>query len=250
MNERLTIIQPGRIGDILLVLPIAYSYYKNGFDIIWPVANEYVNIFRNINFLSHMFVYNIGSIYEHTGKYLKNNSIRLATNPYIDLAIGFGDIELDKRWRETKLSFDTWKYSEAKLEYQKKYDLCDFIARDLDKEIELMKFKGINKGDYIVIHEDGSHGRHFDFNRIIGYNHIGSKIIKIDKEENYNIFDWLKILEGAKAIYCVDSCIANLVDQYGIMPPKGRFFHPWREYYTPLQLSLLTPKIKEDWVII
>ncbi len=252
MYKNMTIIQPGRLGDIILTLPIAYHYYLQGLNIIWPVCSEYIDTFRNVDFLSNMFIYNIGSI-KHQGSILKKHA-KTHISGYghsIDLAIGFGDVELDRKWKETGLSFDIWKYYIVKLEHQYKYTLSEFIVRNSDREMELAEKKKINcKDDYIVIHEDGSHGRHFDFSRTIGYNHIGSKIIKIDKEENYNIFDWLKILEGAKAIYCVDSCITNLVDQYGIMPTKGRFFHPWREYYTPLQLSLLTPKIKEDWVII
>ncbi|MFW9899681.1 MAG: hypothetical protein ACFFDY_00155 [Candidatus Thorarchaeota archaeon] len=246
----ITIIQPGRLGDLLLVLPIAYYYYSQGLDVTWPIANEYIDVFKNVNFLSHMFIYNIGSI-DEKGHMLRTKSWEYITQSYIDLAIGFGNPLLDKNWKETNLSFDLWKYKHAGLPYTTKYDLYDFIVRNRDKESQLMALKEINKNDnYIVVHEDGSHGRHFDFNKIIGgmSNHYG--IVRLGKVEGYNIFDWLSILQGAFQIYCVDSCFANLVDQYGIIPRGGRFFHPWSEYYTPLQLKLLTPKISDDWKII
>lgn len=252
MQEKITIIQPGRLGDIIITLPIAYHYYEQGLGIIWPVAEEYIDIFNSVKFLENMMIYNIGSINDHQGSNLRKRAFSHSIyDNCIDLAIGFGDPILDKEWKDTGLPFDVWKYNRVKLEYQKKYDLCDFIVRDKDKETQLMALKGINKNDnYIVVHEDGSHGRHFNFNKIIGEasNHYG--IVRLDKVKGHNIFDWLSILQGAFQIYCVDSCFANLVDQYGIIPRGGRFFHPWSEYYTPLQLKLLTPKIRDDWEII
>lgn len=252
MNKSICIIQPGRLGDIILTLPIAHHYYEQGLGIIWPVCSEYIDVFRSVRFLENMMIYNIGSINAHQGSVLRAHAF-FHTNSggcYIDLAIGFGNPLLDKNWKDTGLPFDIWKYNKAKLEYQKKYSLCYFIERNFEKEKELMKLKGINRNDnYIVVHEDGSHGRHFNFNKIIGEmsNHYG--IVRLDKVEGYNIFDWLSILQGAFQIYCVDSCFSNLVDQYGIIPRGGRFFHPWKEYYTPLQLKLLTPKISDDWKI-
>lgn len=249
MNKSICIVQPGRAGDILITLPIAHHYYSKGYDIIWPVAHEYLDIFRNVNFLSHMFVYNIGSINEQ-GNILRKKSITHINDFYIDLAIGFGNPILDKSWKETELSFDIWKYNFCKLEYQKKYSLPNFINRNLDKEGKLLELKGINYDDnYIVVHENGSR-RHFDFINIVEKKFKNYKIIKINKMEGYNIFDWLMVLQNADAIFCVDSCFANLVDQYNIIPTFGRYFHPWKEYYSTLQLKLLTPCIKKDWILV
>ena len=43
--KRIGIIQPGRIGDILICLPIAKWYYDRGHEIIWPVDSAIIKNF-------------------------------------------------------------------------------------------------------------------------------------------------------------------------------------------------------------
>ncbi len=251
MKDCITIIQPGRLGDLIITLPIAYQYHKQGFDIVWPVASEYIDLFRNVSFFKDMIIYNLGSINANTGKVIKNFALSHIPmhSSAIDLAIGFGDIVLDRKWKDSQMSFDVWKYNHAaKMSYSAKYDLPNFIIRDKDQERGLMAYLRIKKGEkYIITHSNGSHGRNIDFNRITDFN--GCRTIEISQVEGYNVFDWLGILEGAYQIFCVDSSISNLVDQFGIKPEGGRFFHPWVEYYSTEQLKLLTPNIEESsWV--
>ena len=251
MKNTICIIQPGRTGDILITLPIAYHYWLNGKDIIWPVASEFMDMFSSVIFIGNTFIYNIGSICKHSGSFLRSLAIehKSLDGEILDLAIGFGDPTLDAEWKASKLSFDVWKYCTSELEYQIKYYLPEIIVRDKTAEKNLMNLKGIKPGEkYIVVHDRGSRGRSFKFKNITDFKDC--KIIRITKIDGYNIFNWLSILEGAYQIFCVDSSFLNLVDQFNIIPEGGRFFHPWVEYYNPVQLKLLTPKLKEDWVSI
>ena len=168
---------------------------------------------------------------------------------YLDLAIGFGDPGLDQEWRGTHLSFDLWKYHKANVDYNEKYRLVEFIKRNIDKEEDLMLELGVDyEADFFTVHENGSHGRYFDFSK--SFFRIPNDVIKINQIEGYSIFDWLTVLENSSSIFCVDSSMANLIDQWGIKPPEGRYFHKWTEYYTPEQVHFLTPQLTENWTIV
>ena len=41
--------QPGRVGDLIICLPIA-EYYSHGFDVFWECPEEYHSLFRNIDY--------------------------------------------------------------------------------------------------------------------------------------------------------------------------------------------------------
>lgn len=245
MNKKnLLIIQPGRNGDILLVLPIAKYYYDHGYNIIWPVCSEYFTLFYYTNFPINAI--DIGPLESGKGAYDKAKSI--FPFEYLDLAIGFGNTALDTEWKKTNLSFDVWKYNKANVPYFNKYNLPNIISRQTDIELDLFNFLHIKTNEsYIVIHQNGSNKRHFDFKL-----NTNKRIIEIDSisSERWRIFDWLPILMNADQIYCVDSCFLNLVDQYNIKPPNGRYAHLWSEYYTEENLHFLSPLISSDWKFI
>ena len=70
----------------------------------------------------------------------------------------------------------------------------------------------------------------------------GYQILEIT-EETDNVFDWLMILEHAEIIVCVDSVIANLVDQLGLNYNKDCYFIPRSHIH-------LTPVLNGPWQYI
>lgn len=45
--KKLGIIQPGRIGDIVICLPIAKWYHDRGYEVLWPVKKDMIKHFEN-----------------------------------------------------------------------------------------------------------------------------------------------------------------------------------------------------------
>jgi len=43
--KNLGIIQPGRLGDIIICLPIAKFYNEQGYKVYWPIFENYIPIF-------------------------------------------------------------------------------------------------------------------------------------------------------------------------------------------------------------
>ena len=50
--KKLLIIQPGKLGDIILMMPIAKYYYDLGYTIDYPVFSNFYKFFNNINYVN------------------------------------------------------------------------------------------------------------------------------------------------------------------------------------------------------
>jgi len=211
----LGLIQPGRIGDIIICLPIAKWYFDRGHKIVWPVISEFMPLFDYINYVEPI---DIGSRFG--GSYKKAKDILEERNitEIIDLGIGFGRDESD--WVKTGLSFDEWKYYQAKVPFEERFNLQ--INRNYQKELDLQdKLNLIDKEDYVVTHSVGTKGK-------VRFGQLGS--VEIQPISGYTVFDWIGIIERASKVYCVDSCMAHLVNQLSLA--KGRrIFRPLDDYF-------------------
>jgi hypothetical protein len=46
-SKRLGIIQSRGLGDIVIALPIARHYYDQGWEILWPICQEFIHNFKD-----------------------------------------------------------------------------------------------------------------------------------------------------------------------------------------------------------
>ncbi len=212
-------IQPGRIGDIVIVLPIAKYYHDLGYRVVWPVVSEFMSLFDYVTYVDAVAIgEGTAGFYQRAHKKLQDMGIE----NILDLGIGLGRDETD--WIATKLSFDEWKYYQAKVPFEERFNLQ--INRNFQKELDLQKELGILYDEkleegYVVTHSEGTKGK-VDFKQ--------SNSIEIRPIDDYTIFDWIGVIEKAKWVYCVDSCAAHVVNQLGLA--KGhRTFQPLKDYF-------------------
>ena len=225
-RKKVGIIQPGRIGDILIVLPIAKWYYDKGYEVIWPVTKEFIEIFDRINYVHVVQVE--GATYIESKKALKKYEVDFT----IDLAIGFGSDEAS--WKNSGLSFDEWKYKEAEVPFSEKYNLQ--FERDLEKEQALIKKLNLGRfEDGYVLTQSRSSFAKYDFN-------IPDSIEVMDIAGFHFPFDWITALENARYYFGVDSCITNLVDQLDLCRGQ-RYFKNWSGVRAGKDLEIRTPKL-------
>jgi len=234
----LGIIQPGRIGDIIVVLPIAKWYYDLGFKILWPVCFEFFPLFDYVNYVKPIEI--VGSIsksYRSSIEILKGKRV----DSIIDLGIGFGRKEKD--WIDSGLHFNEWKYKEANVPMKERFNLQ--ITRDFKKEVALLEYNKelykLNGSSFSVIHDSGTKGP-FKF---------GGNGVRIKPIGNFTVFDWIGIIEKAHHLYCVDSCIANLADQMGLCVDRRSVWF-WQDIPDPdpVRRALGFPKLSKDWVVL
>jgi len=227
--KKLGIIQPGRIGDIIIVLPIAKWYYDRGHEIRWPVPSEYMELFEYINYVHAIDIGpGLSNSYDRSRIALSEQEL----DSLIDLGIGFGKCETD--WAVSKLSFDEWKYKEAGVPFEERFNLK--IQRNYQKELNLEAKLGLeNKGEFSITHSVGTNGSvKFD----------APNSVEIKPISGFTVFDWIGIIESCVSVHCVDSCISHLVNQLGLA--KGRrHFKPFPSYVGRAHGKLTKPKI--DW---
>ncbi len=245
MNKVLCIIQPGRIGDIIIVLPIAKHYHDQGYTIRWPVCSQYLPMLRYADYVEPVDIGpEICGSYQRAKSWYANTCMP-AGSKELDLAIGFGRDE--SGWRAGPLSFDEWKYKEAGLAITKKYNLA--INRNQQREEWFMHVMGLDghKGKYIIAHSDHASCKlHHDWN-------LPGWTVEVNPVEGFTVFDWLGVLENAKAIYCVDSCIANMINQLRIGVGK-RYFRSWRQDFEHKSgfdpKGITDPHLADGWEFI
>lgn len=233
----LGIVQPGRIGDIIIVLPIAKWFYEVGYKVVWPVHEEFLPLFDYVNYVEAIGVRgNLADAYRKSLMTLQDMKV----SRVLDLGIGFGRNEHD--WITSKLNFNEWKYKEAGVPFKERFELQ--INRDLKKEYALWEFvknsHKLNGDRYSVIHDEGTKGP-FKFQE---------SGVRIFPKEGFTVFDWIGIIEKAKHLYCVDSCVTNLADQLKLCVGNRTVWF-WQDIPdVEPRKALGFPKLCKDWRVI
>ena len=207
--KRIGIIQPGRIGDILICLPIAKWYYDRGHEIIWPVDSSIIK-----NFIGYVdYVQFIPVNFDCRDAYDK--CIRNGCNHIIDVSFTIPNankFNTDNYFNhQDEFSFDQFKYYIAGVPFEEKWKLV--YNRNQEKENALRIKLKINK-PYIVIQEQSS-----DCNRVVKWEN--NEIQRVDiRPVSDSVFDWVGILQKANQHALIESSISNLVDQLSIEVPE------------------------------
>ena len=229
-KKRLGICQSRGLGDIVIALPIAHHYHKEGWEIYWPISQEFIpNVEKAVPWVKWIPVITDRGpfFYDIPMKVLKNFKCDEIICLYQALT-GHPEFQAELYFPLTK--FDQYKYLKAGVPFIKKWSLSECITRDLVKEQQLYD-KLVTNPNYAVIHLEGSdHTAKFDRSMIPE----DWDTIEITATITNSVFDWLTILERAQSIVCVDSIFSNIVDQMGI--GDDRYFIPRSHFgLTPVQ---------------
>ena len=241
MNVRLTsfkraaIIQPGKIGDIVICLPMAKYLVDRGFQVIWPIDQSYLQMFESVvDYVTFLPI--PAKDCNQARELAKQCQCALILN------IGFGQVGneyISDEWmRNQKLSFDKYKYELANIPFEEKFKLQ--INRNHEREESLFK-KLVTSKRYVVIHEQSSDHKR-DINVI-----TDPEVQKIYiQNQSDSIFDWIKIFENAEKLYFVDSCMVNLCSGLGIKTPGIR--HKRTGYNRPNDIDY--PILTSNWATV
>lgn len=203
--KKIGLLQPGRLGDIIICLPIAKYFYDRGYQIIWPIFYNFTNdlseVIDYVNFIPITNdVYNCVTEAKKIFSYYKDIQVydiaatfpgSASTEEYVRLGDGLKDI-----------TFDRYKYNLCNVPFEEKWKLT--FKRNIQEENKLYDAV-VTKPDYNVIGATYSSGKmNIQFE---------SRYLNIETNEKYNIFFWYKVLQNAKNIILVDSAMANFVEQ-------------------------------------
>jgi hypothetical protein len=192
----LYIILPGKLGDIIICIPIAKHYSECGYKIIWPVDDDILSNFQHnhvpyINFIEFKTVDDIYTKAKQTG------------GTILDLSLSGPPM---KNYRLQNIySFDEYRYKLSGVCFNEKWRLD--ITRNIDRESILYDMLDI-RGDYILTHTTSSKRLDLDIK-------TDMRVINMERHTDC-IFDWINIIQNARALFFIESCFSNLTDQLSI----------------------------------
>ena len=113
--------------------------------------------------------------------------------------------------------FDESFYRQVNIDFEKRWNSF-FIERNT--KIEKVLFNNLNPNNepYVLIHNKGSDG----IDRI-NYDFVNDNLKKIFVEKSETIFDYIKLIENAEEIHCIDSSFIHLVNSLNL--DNKKFFH-------------------------
>jgi hypothetical protein len=231
MKKTLCIILPGKIGDIIICLPIAKYYADKGYEVIWPVWSYLIDNF--IEYIDYVRFIPVGFQFGVT------ESLRLANNnnwEILDLSFTNQDCwnnENTKNFQAQTKSFDEYRYELAGVTFSEKWNLS--YKRFPNKEESIFKSLQI-KEKFSLAHLEGSDSRaKINFN-----NPLNIPIIPI-KPITKSVFDWTFSLGRADYLIMYDSCFANLVEQLNL---------PNKKFFIKRSPPKATPILKNLWTLL
>jgi hypothetical protein len=238
------IIQSRGLGDIIIALPIARHYWQQGEEIVWPICREFHSSVKD----HAAWVTWVPIDTDPQGRFFLDRPLEVFKEMEVDpdsalyLYHYLNTVpELTDPEMFNILKFDQYKYQSAAVPFRLKWCLDQSILRNLTRETDLRKKLGIKEGDrYCVAHLTGSSAR-VDAS-LITFLDPAVKIINVDDHLTDSIFDWCGVIESAEALVCLDSCVANMVDQMNLQGPKLYWIRrsPWD----------LTPVLGNEWTIV
>lgn len=236
VKEPIAFIQSRGLGDLFIALPIAGWYRDRGATVYWPICEEFMSTMTQ----AAPWVRWIPLKTDRQGKFFYD-SARLALKYLVpeDRIINLMQY-LSSRPQDSDpdifpiLKFDQYKYAVAGVPFLQKWRLKDYITRDPEGEATVYNTV-VRKPRYIVTHLQGSDKRvELDFSGV----EAAVQIVNIKEGITNNALNWLKVIEGAEALYMLDSCYSNLVDQLGI---------PVEKTFIRRSKMDLTPVLGADW---
>jgi hypothetical protein len=201
--KKCLIIQPGAFGDIILCAPIAKIYHDNGYKVFWPTTKKFQPLINSFPYVNHILL----DDHSHHPDWLRSDVIKILNHPiYNDspLILNLADRGPHPTAERNGENFEQCKYRLSNVPIEYKHDLK--WTRNTEKENKLYKDVVGTKRGYTFCCLESSRGDKTEL-PMSKENIIEGKII-----ENYNIFDWYKIIINAKEIYCVESAFHQFMD--------------------------------------
>jgi hypothetical protein len=210
INKKILINQPYYLGDIIFVMAIAQKYVNDGYEVIFPVRDEYINLKKNFPTVNIILL----SEFPEFEKYNNSNEI-IEDDKYRALPLQKSHMRhLNEHMREkyacVGLPLEMWRNIQ--------------IVRDFETESKLFVEIGLKLDDkYNLINE--FHRPFFQRTPIIVENEY--KNIYMSKIDGYGLLDWIGVMEKSQSIYTVATSIIFLIDSIETMPND---IHIYRRY--------------------
>tara|TARA_B100000287_G_scaffold5037_2_gene4929 strand:+ start:8880 stop:9677 length:798 start_codon:yes stop_codon:yes gene_type:complete len=263
MSKKVIIIQPGKLGDILILAPVAKHYHDLGYEVQWPVYRNFLSTIERFPYVKpldfgvdlHNYYNQKRShfsdqenlngginIFKKIYEYIDSEDVKVVDPCFYIPGHNPKSVNYKKalEYKSKNISWIQLKYDLAGVDIEKRWELE--YERDNQKEDKLMDLIEMfcekkNMEDYSIVHT-------YDRNLLSGHN-IENEI-PFTYIEGFTIFDWYKALENSSSLYCIDSCLANYVEVSKFLENKEKYYLGTEEkHYVPFMKNIL----KNNWSV-
>jgi len=211
MGKPCLIRQPSGLGDIIFTQKIAHHYLNKGYDVYWPVIDDFAWISDYLT--ADVFFYPKGDS-DYTTNLRQNDpfydlyqqSSLIETDEYLYLPLQ----RADRFYPDDKIMLA--KYKLANVPYNGDWHKYFNFTRNRKKENALYyDVLGLRDEDQysLVSCNYGSPPNFLKYETNFTSNY---PIVHVDFYEHYTLFDWCKVIENATEICTIDSSINFLID--------------------------------------
>lgn len=200
------------LGDIFFCQKIGLILKKSN-SVIWPVIKKYLYIkdyLPDIEYcnLEESFAFKDEYNYAQKGKITEFDSCIVVSTDGCPESENNGVM--------------VSKYNLLNLAYNDWLSFFNF-KRDTNRENELFNKLNPTNEPYIFINKNiGGPGDESSWNFDVP---TDKKIIELREYEDYNIFDWCKILENASEFYIMETCISYLIEKLNTNCTQYKMYH-------------------------
>lgn len=240
MAKLVAFVCPGRLGDIVMCLPMAQEFLKSGYGVIWPILGTYIPHFEL--YFPQITWMELPNDFHQS---IANSQATIEQYPVAatyHLSYTFAGSEHETaEWFASGLPLDKYRYLNSGFSPMLKYELDNFLKYSVafdQRAIERLALPN----EFVLIHDQSS-------SHSLNIKKFDTEFeqVKIDDSLFSSIFDWIPVLRAASKIICIESCISNMVEQLQIKPQHGRDLILKKDYYLKDDIGL--PTYSSDWKI-
>jgi len=242
--KRALVVQPGKMGDIILTTPIAEYYSNQGYSIDWPVWDNFISFFDAIDCVNPLscnmkfppdyhtptqrYAFGRGDvlfIFDKIKYLISDGNYDLIINP----CFSFGrsaviSMENERMAEKFKVEGKNWidlKYHLANVPLGERWNFK--WKRNPQKEDELLKMikdfskKKYGSDEYSLIH---NYEKTF---RIKSIDNLKNPIY-FSYIEGYEIYDWYKVIQEARNLVACDSCLVHFIEVVPEFKNKKKYY--------------------------
>jgi hypothetical protein len=203
------IYQPCGLGDIIWLQPVIDRFINLGYEVHFPVINLYYEMLKEQLIKKNLIWHKENDDFPLKNFYGTQKIIEENNNLY--LPISFANYYLNQcsvmisKYYFTNTPITNWHKSfEIKRNYEKEQKLFKIYGVDVNKPYSLMN----------MTYGTPPNHRTRKIQIDCQTDQIISMSFEKDQKNNFNLFDWIGLIENASEIHTVETSICYLIDKY------------------------------------
>lgn len=217
--------QPAGLGDILFCQKIAHVYKLNGYNVIWPVSDQYLDAVKEHVISDATFISTNAGLLDDP--FIPRVNLHTADQH-------FSGCMMDAKYKLTSIDWSDWReYLNISYNSKRMWKLFEMLCLDDSTQ----RYSVVNRWFGTPPHSQSC--AHIP--------QVPGKVIEMSPIDGYTIFDWAYILNHAAEIHTVDTSLMFIIEKLGF-PDEH---HPQLYCYSrfnPPDFRNVTHLFKKPWM--